>query len=53
MILYIERWLKAPITMPDEQQKERNSGTPQGELPVQYFTYMKDIQNYLLHPGSD
>ena len=30
MILYIERWLKAPIIMPDGQLKERKSGTPQG-----------------------
>ena len=28
--LYIERFLKAPIVMPDGSVKERNSGTPQG-----------------------
>jgi RNA-directed DNA polymerase len=30
MILYIERFLKAPIKMQDGTLKERNSGTPQG-----------------------
>jgi RNA-directed DNA polymerase len=30
MLLYIERFLKAPIKMPDGVIKKRNSGTPQG-----------------------
>ena len=30
VILYIERWLKAPMQMPDGTIKERFSGTPQG-----------------------
>lgn len=30
IILYIERFLKAPMMMPDGTIKERNSGTPQG-----------------------
>jgi RNA-directed DNA polymerase len=30
VILYIERFLKAPIVMPDGVIQERNSGTPQG-----------------------
>ena len=30
MILYIERWLKAPMQMPDGTLAERNKGTPQG-----------------------
>ena len=30
VILYIERWLKAPIKMPDGTIRERYSGTPQG-----------------------
>jgi RNA-directed DNA polymerase len=29
-ILYIERWLKAPMQMPDGTQVERSKGTPQG-----------------------
>ena len=30
LILYIERWLKAPMQMPDGTPKERAAGTPQG-----------------------
>ena len=30
VILYIERWLKAPMLMPDGTIVERNKGTPQG-----------------------
>ena len=30
MLLYVERFLKAPIAMPDGRIHERNSGTPQG-----------------------
>lgn len=30
VILYIERWLKAPMQMPDGTVVERNKGTPQG-----------------------
>lgn len=30
MILYIERWLKAPMQMPNGTQEERSKGTPQG-----------------------
>ena len=32
VILYIERWLKAPMQMPDGTIKERFSGTPQGSV---------------------
>jgi RNA-directed DNA polymerase len=32
MILYIERWLKAPMKMPDGTVVKRNKGTPQGDL---------------------
>jgi RNA-directed DNA polymerase len=32
VILYIERWLKAPIKMPDGTMEERYSGTPQGSV---------------------
>ena len=34
MILYIERFLKAPIVMLDGTVKERNSGTPQGGVII-------------------
>ncbi|WP_220186576.1 reverse transcriptase domain-containing protein [Oligella ureolytica] len=30
MILYIERWLKADVLMPDGTLESRNRGTPQG-----------------------
>jgi len=30
IILYIQRWLKAPFQMPDRTIKERTKGTPQG-----------------------
>jgi len=30
VLLYIERWLKAPVSMPDGTLVERNQGTPQG-----------------------
>jgi RNA-directed DNA polymerase len=42
MILYIERFLKAPIVMPDGAVKERNAGTPQGGVisPVLANLYM-------------
>jgi RNA-directed DNA polymerase len=32
MVLYIERFLKAPIMLPSGEPKERYSGTPQGGL---------------------
>jgi RNA-directed DNA polymerase len=30
VVLYVKRWLKAPIQMPDGTVVERNRGTPQG-----------------------
>ena len=30
ILLYIERWLKAPVQLPDGRLEERNQGTPQG-----------------------
>ncbi|MFD1909029.1 reverse transcriptase domain-containing protein [Paenibacillus rhizoplanae] len=32
VILYIERWLKAPFQMKDGSQRVRTSGTPQGDV---------------------
>ena len=32
VVLYVKRWLKAPIQMPDGQVVERDRGTPQGGL---------------------
>ena len=30
VVLYIERWLKAPVVLPNGEVKERDRGTPQG-----------------------
>ena len=30
VVLYVKRWLKAPIRMPDGTVVERDRGTPQG-----------------------
>jgi RNA-directed DNA polymerase len=30
VLLYIERWLKAPMQMPDGTLAQREKGTPQG-----------------------
>ncbi len=32
IVLYVRRWLAAPIVMPDGQVAERDKGTPQGGL---------------------
>jgi len=47
VILYIQRWLKAPFQMPDGTLKERTKGTPQGGVisPV--------LANLFLHYAFD
>ncbi len=47
VILYINRWLKAPVKMPDGEVVERGSGTPQGGVisPV--------LANLFLHYAFD
>jgi RNA-directed DNA polymerase len=30
VVLYVKRWLKAPVQMPDGRLAERDRGTPQG-----------------------
>lgn len=47
VILYIQRWLKAPFLMPDGTAKERTKGTPQGGVisPV--------LANLFLHYAFD
>lgn len=47
IILYIERWLKAPMQMPDGTCKERNRGTPQGGVVSPL------IANLFLHYAFD
>jgi retron-type reverse transcriptase len=32
VLLYVKRWLKAPLQMPDGTLRERGRGTPQGSL---------------------
>jgi retron-type reverse transcriptase len=32
IVLYVERWLAAPIVMPDGRAEARDKGTPQGSL---------------------
>jgi len=56
-ILYIERWLKAPIQMPDGTIKERTKGTPQGGVisPVLanlFLHYAFDKWMERKHPGN-
>jgi hypothetical protein len=34
VLLYLERWLRAPVSMPDGNLVDRESGTPQGLLSV-------------------
>jgi hypothetical protein len=34
VVLYVKRWLKAPIQMPDGRLAERDRGTPQGALLI-------------------
>lgn len=47
VILYIERWLKAPFQMPDGTAQERTKGTPQGGVisPI--------LANLFLHYAFD
>src|SRR5260370_14806150 len=47
VVLYVKRWLKAPIRMPDGRQAERDRGTPQGSAvsPV--------LANLFLHYAFD
>jgi RNA-directed DNA polymerase len=47
VVLYVKRWLKAPLRMPDGRQAERDRGTPQGSAvsPV--------LANLYLHYALD
>lgn len=47
LVMYIERWLKAPVQMPDGRVQVRNRGTPQGGVisPL--------ISNLFLHYAFD
>jgi RNA-directed DNA polymerase len=47
VLLYIERWLKAPVSMPDGALVSREKGTPQGAVvsPI--------LANLFLHYAFD
>ncbi len=47
VLLYVERWLKAPMLMPDGTLTERTQGTPQGG-PISPL-----LANLFLHYGFD
>lgn len=55
IILYIERWLRAPMQMPDGSLKERTKGVPQGGVvsPVLsnlFLHYVFDVWMKQKHP---
>jgi RNA-directed DNA polymerase len=57
VLLYIERWLKAPMLMPDGTLLAREKGTPQGSpispvLANLFLTYAFDRWMTREHPGS-
>ena len=54
-LLYIERWLKAPMVLEDGTTKERNRGTPQGGVvsPILanlFMHYAFDVWMTKIHP---
>ena len=57
VLLYIERWLKAPMLMPDGTLVARERGTPQGSpisslLANLFMTYAFDLWMDREHPGA-
>lgn len=57
ILLYIERWIKAPLELADGTIKDRDSGTPQGGVisPILsnlYLHYVFDVWMTRNHPES-
>lgn len=57
IILYIERWLKAPMQMPDGSLQQRDRGTPQGGVisPVLsnlFMHYVFDVWMKKMHSNN-
>lgn len=57
ILLYIERWIKAPLELPDGAIKDRSSGTPQGGVisPILsnlFLHYVFDVWMTNNHPES-
>ena len=57
ILLYIERWIKAPLELSDGTTRERNCGTPQGGVisPILsnlFLHYVFDIWMTRKHPES-
>ena len=57
ILLYIERWIKAPIELADGTIKDRSSGAPQGGVisPILsnlFLHYVFDIWMTRSHPES-
>jgi RNA-directed DNA polymerase len=57
MLLYIERWIKAPLLLPDGTTRNRETGTPQGGvisplLSNLYMHYVFDCWMTRKHPDS-
>jgi len=46
VLLYIERWLTAPMVQEDETRIERSRGTPQGGEPNAYDEHGRSRQAY-------
>ncbi len=57
ILLYIDRWIKAPLELPDGTIKSRDTGTPQGGVisPILsnlYLHYVFDVWMTKNHPKS-